>query len=115
MHTHTEEHEQKKNPFYDFFSGRREPPLLVKVYNNALRSEDGVRKAVPWWQVGTTDLSYVRTLDHSFIHSCFPVVFFYSFIHSLIHSFIYRRNYGKIKKDSNFQNDIVSSFFGGAL
>ena len=24
-------------------------------------------------------------------------------------------NYGKIKKDSNFQNDIVSSFFGAAL
>ena len=24
-------------------------------------------------------------------------------------------NYGKIKKDSNFQNDIVSSFFGAVL
>ena len=25
------------------------------------------------------------------------------------------RNYGKIKKDSNFQNDIVYSFFGAAI
>ena len=27
----------------------------------------------------------------------------------------HENNYGKIKKDSNFQNDIVSSFFRAAL